>query len=97
MYNLSDFEGPCFQINCSIVFQTLEDVLTSKDLLPVFRAKTGFVVHQLLGVVDFIHKKGVLHRDIKTDNILFSGVCILKLSDFGLAKHFHGNPGIISK
>lgn len=41
--------------------------------------------------VDFLHKKNVIHRDIKLDNILINkideddGELIVKIADFGLA------------
>jgi serine/threonine protein kinase len=39
--------------------------------------------------MDFIHKKGVVHRDIKLDNILINnredGEYKVKIADFGMA------------
>ncbi len=44
---------------------------------------------QLLLTMDFIHKKGVVHRDIKLDNILINkrdeGEYKVKIADFGMA------------
>ena len=44
---------------------------------------------QLLLTVDFIHKQGIAHRDIKLDNILISKIeeneYVVKIADFGLA------------
>jgi serine/threonine protein kinase/Tol biopolymer transport system component len=36
------------------------------------------------------HDRGVLHRDIKPDNLLFTAGGLLKVTDFGIAKLFDG-------
>lgn len=46
---------------------------------------------QLLSGVEHMHKEYVIHRDLKTSNLLFSHNGILKIGDFGLAREF-GDP-----
>jgi cyclin-dependent kinase 12/13 len=43
---------------------------------------------QLLLGLKHCHENGILHRDIKTSNLLLSKDGILKIADFGLATSF---------
>lgn len=44
--------------------------------------------YQLIKGVDYCHRKDVLHRDLKPQNLLISKEDILKIADFGLARGF---------
>uniref|UniRef100_A0A7S4IQK3 Calmodulin n=1 Tax=Odontella aurita TaxID=265563 RepID=A0A7S4IQK3_9STRA len=49
------------------------------------------LVKQMLCAVRYIHSKGIIHRDLKLENFLFSSTergSELKMIDFGLSKHF---------
>lgn len=49
------------------------------------------IIEQTLSALDFAHKLGFVHRDIKEQNILVDGSYpnyVSKLTDFGLAKSF---------
>ena len=46
---------------------------------------------QLLSGVSYLHENWVLHRDLKTTNVLFNDLGELKICDFGLAREY-GSP-----
>lgn len=54
-------------------------------------AQCARLVKQMLSAVRYIHSKGIIHRDLKLENFLFSNKepgSELKMIDFGLSKHF---------
>jgi len=44
--------------------------------------------------VQFAHQRGVLHRDLKPQNILVDAEGRPHVTDFGLAKNFHADSGL---
>ncbi|KAL9190343.1 hypothetical protein ACHAXT_007554 [Thalassiosira profunda] len=54
-------------------------------------AQCARLIKQMLCSVRYIHSKGIIHRDMKLENFLFSDTGAeseLKMIDFGLSKHF---------
>ena len=46
------------------------------------------LAYQLLSGLAYLHKRSVLHRDLKSSNLLLSNAGELKLADFGLARTY---------
>ncbi len=68
---------------------TLEDML-NECILTLEEAR--IVLEQLTSALAYIHKLGILHRDIKPGNILFDGHGNLYLGDFGIATWLGEKP-----
>ena len=45
------------------------------------------ILYNLLSGLAFMHKLGLLHRDIKPNNILVSENCQVQIIDFGLSRN----------
>ncbi len=63
----------------------LESVIAQKGALPV-RQATDLVRQAAVGL-QFAHKHGVIHGDIKPSNLILSNDGVVKVTDFGLARH----------
>ena len=54
-------------------------------------AQCARLVKQMLSAVRYLHSHGIIHRDLKLENFLFSSkdpTSELRMIDFGLSKHF---------
>lgn len=43
------------------------------------------LMNEVINGLTFLHDNGIIHRNLKSSNILFNGDCEIKLCDFGLA------------
>lgn len=48
---------------------------------------------QLVDGIDYCHRRGVYHRDLKPDNLLIDRSGILKITDFGVSSVTNGLSG----
>ncbi|KAJ8245694.1 hypothetical protein GJAV_G00273490 [Gymnothorax javanicus] len=44
---------------------------------------------QIVSAVHYCHKNGVVHRDLKLENVLLDDNCNIKIADFGLSNLYH--------
>jgi serine/threonine protein kinase len=60
--------------------------------LPALRALAYF--EQLVGALAALHALHIVHRDVKPQNVLIRRDGIVKLTDFGIAKHTFGSSSV---
>ena len=63
---------------------TLADLLTRHGAFPENQARC--ILGQLAAALQFVHDRGVVHRDVKPGNVMLTPAGRVKLMDFGLAK-----------
>ncbi|MCA1564983.1 MAG: protein kinase [Acidobacteria bacterium] len=90
--NVTDFgeseNGIVFLVMEYLRGKTLKEVIRSESPLPL--ARVVEVTRQICGALDAAHAEGVVHRDLKSDNIMLEEVAggndWAKVLDFGIAK-----------
>lgn len=84
----------CFINRIFIVMDFIEhDLKTLLTLMPspFLQSEIKTLLSQLLSAVAHCHKNWILHRDLKTSNLLMNNRGTIKVADFGLARRF-GDP-----
>jgi serine kinase len=75
------------------------DLADNGDLLEFIRSNGAIqedearrLFHQLIDATEYLHNKGVVHRDLKCENILLNHGNRIIISDFGFARTQHIMP-----
>ena len=65
----------------------LKTLLTTMPA-PFLQSEIKTLMLQLLSAVAHCHERWILHRDLKTSNLLLNNRGTIKVADFGLARFF---------
>ena len=76
--------GYCYIIMDYVPGGSVKDRLAAKGALPIAEAVS--IAAQIALALEVAHRHGVIHRDIKPDNIMFDADGTPKLADLGVAK-----------
>ena len=86
------FSGDYNILVMQLLGQSLEDIFNKRGKFQI--KTTAMLGYQMLNVLQFIHDKHIIHRDIKPDNYVM-GLnemnAVLYLLDFGLAKKYRSS------
>ena len=63
--------------------ETLKDVIRREA--PMDPGRTIAIVKEILAATRFAHKRGVIHRDLKPQNVIIEPDDHIKVADFGIA------------
>ena len=83
IYDVGEQDGTYFMIMEYVDGRNLKQHIREKGRLPVHEAVR--ISRQIAEALEEAHKAGVVHRDIKPQNILFSRDGKVKVADFGIA------------
>jgi serine/threonine protein kinase len=95
IYDIGEHEGLLYIVMEYVDGRALSDLLAERGRFPL--PELVPLVSQFADALAYVHSHGVLHRDIKPNNILVDRQRFVKLMDFGIARIFHsaGSMGTI--
>lgn len=83
VYDVGDFDGRPFFSMQYVVGETLADRVAHG---PMHQREVARIVAAIARAVGYAHRQGILHRDLKPNNILLTQSGAPLVTDFGLAK-----------
>jgi eukaryotic-like serine/threonine-protein kinase len=87
-----DFEGRQYIVFEAVSGPNLKELLAERCRLP--SAEALALVHQAARGLAFAHEQGIVHRDVKPQNVLVDADGVAKVTDFGLVRSSEGGDGL---
>jgi eukaryotic-like serine/threonine-protein kinase len=75
--------------------RTLRDILKAEGRLPARRAME--IVADVAAALDFSHRSGLVHRDVKPANVMITQTGAVKVMDFGIARAVADNAATVTQ
>lgn len=94
LFDFGELNGTYYIVMRLIESGTLTDLIFKEASIP--HDQIVKFITDIAAALDYAHSRGVVHRDIKSSNILVDPLHEVFLTDFGLAKMMHGpyNPRV---
>jgi tRNA A-37 threonylcarbamoyl transferase component Bud32 len=87
-----EFEGRQFIVFEHVPGDNLKDLLRRQGPLPV--ADAVAIAHQVARGLAFAHEHGIVHRDVKPQNVILDETGSPKVTDFGIARSLDPKEGL---
>jgi tRNA A-37 threonylcarbamoyl transferase component Bud32 len=87
-----DFEGRQYIVFEHVPGENLKDIVRRSGPLPVQQAVA--LTHQVARGLGFAHEHGIVHRDVKPQNVLLDETGSPKVTDFGIARSLDPKEGL---
>jgi beta-lactam-binding protein with PASTA domain len=84
VYDQGTYDGQAFLVMEYVKGRTLRDVLVERGRLSP--AEAAGVLEAMLDALSAAHRIGMIHRDVKPENVLVGDDGSVKVADFGLAR-----------
>jgi serine/threonine protein kinase/tetratricopeptide (TPR) repeat protein len=92
IFEVGEADGLHFIAMKFIQGKTLKDYIQEEGALPIARAAQALA--QVGEALDYAHRQGVIHRDVKPSNVMITDEGWVYLTDFGLARGTGGTSGL---
>ena len=87
----SPTEGPIFILSNFVEGENIETYVKNFENLPNKVEKVCSAICSVLDALDYVHSRGVIHRDVKPSNIMVENGYNVRLMDLGIARLNGGN------
>jgi serine/threonine-protein kinase len=84
VYDSGEDSGNSYIVMELINGRTLRDLLHSNEQISINRALQ--ITAGILDALEYSHRKGIIHRDIKPGNVMIAEDGVIKVMDFGIAR-----------
>lgn len=85
-HETDNIDPNCYGFIMELMISNLYNIIKKQDnkKFPIIQVKKW--AFQILDAVNYLHLRGIMHRDLKTENILIDKNGSLKIGDFGLGR-----------